>query len=83
MCRGCKIKIEGKPATYQYLDLLYRYQSIINDMKDYNKSILLFTKKIKNKKQHRIIDQYRKQLIKIQKEYAKADRILNELNNED
>lgn len=79
MCRGCKITIAGKPATYEYLEWLDKYQSIVRQMKELNKTLLIFEGSV-DPEFKKTISKFRRTLIRLQKEYAKADEILNEVN---
>uniref|UniRef100_A0A6M3LU04 Uncharacterized protein n=1 Tax=viral metagenome TaxID=1070528 RepID=A0A6M3LU04_9ZZZZ len=80
MCRGCEIKLKPYSKhenTYGYLGFLDKYHSVIQQMKDLNKLILDFENDISDTHQRSVVSRFRRKLIKLQKEIAKADTILN------
>ena len=84
MCRGCLIDIKENPEKSRYHCLEYMewhqdYLLLIKDMKKLNQKILAHEKKIINKEQRKYISIFRRRLINIQKEFAKADSILNNI----
>ena len=80
MCRGCDIKIKGESATYEYLEWFDEYLKIVRKMKELNKKLLQFENIIDDNK--KVIGRFRRQLIRLQREYAKADKILNNVRGE-
>ena len=84
MCRGCLIDIKENPEQspchcLEFMGWHQDYLSIIREMKELNKNILEHEIKIINKEQRKCISTFRRQLIKLQKEFAKAHSILNDI----
>jgi len=77
MCRGCGININGKAATYEYLEWLNDYHSVVWAMQKLNKKILDFENKLDDDHQKKIVSRFRRRLIGLRKKIGKADDILN------
>lgn len=73
------MSIKGEPATSEYLKWFDEYLRIVSLMKTLNKSILKFQGIIDDPNQTKVIDTFRRKLIKLQKDYAKSGGILNTL----
>ena len=82
MCRGCNITIKNRPACFEYVDVIDDFHKIIADMKRAEKALLQFQQSVDDGKQRTIIDRYRKQRIRLRREYAKSDRLLEALGEQ-
>jgi len=80
MCRGCDmIQKNGANMMREYLDWLDGYHKILKEMKDLHGKILDFEDWMKHRDQKKVISRFRRRLIGLRKGYAKADLILNQI----
>ena len=80
MCRGCKIPLkDGYSQVDDYLKALDEYHAAIQHMKKADKMFSEYTFKIADRKQRKIVSRFQKQLVRIQKDYAKCEVILEDL----
>ena len=83
MCKGCDLIMCGRSSTELYLDWFQDYKDNIQYMKKLNKHILKYQEKLDYYEHRHIIDAFRRSLIRIQKDYAKAITILNDVRRLD
>jgi len=77
MCRGCRITKGGESTTYEYLEWLGDYHYLIVQMKKLEKKLLDFQGGLDDKDHKKALDSHRRKLIRLRKEYAKAENVLN------
>jgi hypothetical protein len=79
MCRGCRINIESSPSVDRYLEIIDTHTAIISKMKALEKTILIYENDLDEESQRKIFSKFRRKLIRLRKEYGRAENALNEI----
>jgi len=79
MCRGCRIEKGGKNSVDEYLIWLDEYHRITCKMKLLEKKVLSYNQGIVCKEDSKDLDVFHKKLVRVRKNYAKAEKILDKI----
>ncbi len=69
----------GKETIDDYLDWLGKYQGCIHDLKALETKLLNYQGKLDSSDHKKKVDAFRRKIIKLRRELAQADLLLNDL----